>query len=193
MLLQYLWFLMIAASLLWGMLTGKGNLILPAALEGAQTAITVSLQLLSEYLFFCGIIEIMNKLEIQQKLSSLAKPFIKRLLGARDEKAIQAVCMNLSANLLGLGNAATPYGIEAARMLDREEKNNRHGLYMLLIINATSIQLVPTTVLTLRIAAGSVQPTTILLPSLLSTTASTAIGLLLGLICRRLSEAKHGN
>ncbi|MBO5500725.1 MAG: spore maturation protein A, partial [Clostridia bacterium] len=174
MLLQYLWLLMIATSLLWGMLTGQGNLVLPAALEGAQTAITVSLQLLAGYLFFCGMIEIMNKLEIRQKVSLFARPLIQKLMGATmDDQAVQAVCMNLSANLLGLGNAATPYGIEAARLIDGAESRNRHGLYMLLIINATSIQLLPTTVLTLRIAAGSVQPNAILVPSMVSTAVST--------------------
>lgn len=192
MLLQYLWLLMIATSLLWGMLTGQGNLVLPAALEGAQTAITVSLHLLAGYLFFCGMIEIMNKLEIRQKVSLFARPLIQKLMGATmDEQAVQAVCMNLSANLLGLGNAATPYGIEAARLIDGAESRNRHGLYMLLIINATSIQLLPTTVLTLRIAAGSVQPNAILLPSMVSTAVSTLTGVLLGLCCRHFSEVRH--
>lgn len=194
MFLQWLWFGMIAASLLWGTLTGQGNAVLPAALEGTRNAITISLQLLSGYLFFCGLIAIVNKLEIQQKFCHLARPVIDRLLGGRqDGKAAQAVCMNLSANLLGLGNAATPYGIEAARLLEASacKGSNRHGLYMLLIINATSIQLLPTTVLTLRIAAGSTNPNAILLPSLLSTAASTATGMMLGFICRKISEAKH--
>jgi len=193
LLLQYLWFLMIAASLIWGVLTGQGNSILPAALDGARNAITVSLQLLSGYLFFCGLIAIVNKLKIQQYLCRMSRSMIGSLLGGEtDEPAAEAVCMNLSANLLGLGNAATPYGIEAARLLDAGS-SKRHGLYMLLIINATSIQLLPTTVLTLRIAAGSADPNAILLPSLLSTLASTLTGVLLGVGCRTLSEAKHGN
>ena len=192
MFLQYLWFGMVAASLVWGMLTGQEKTILPAVLDGTATAAAVMLQLLSGYLFFCGIIAIVNKLQIQQKICRCAKPAIKRLLGgASSEAAMEAVCMNLSANLLGLGNAATPYGMEAARQLDTHP--DRHGLYMLLIINATSIQLLPTTVLTLRIAAGSVQPNAILLPSLLSTVVSTSTGVLLGLGCRRIWEEKHGD
>ena len=190
MFLQWLWFGMIAASLLWGTLTGQGNAVLPAALEGTRNAITISLQLLSGYLFFCGLIAIVNKLEIQQKFCHLARPVIDRLLGGRqDGKAAQAVCMNLSANLLGLGNAATPYGMEAARLL--EDDHCRHGLYMLLIINATSIQLLPTTVLTLRIAAGSVQPNAILVPSMVSTAVSTLTGVLLGLCFRHFWEVRH--
>lgn len=190
MLLQSLWSGMIAASLLWAMMTGQGKAVLPAALEGCTAAITVSLQLLSGYLFFCGLIHIVNKLEIQHKLCQLTHPVMRRLLGSSaSPQASEAVCMNLSANLLGLGNAATPFGMEAARLL--EDDHCRHGLYFLLIINATSIQLLPTTVLTLRIAAGSAQPNAILLPSLLSTAASTLTGVLLGLCCRRFSEARH--
>lgn len=190
MFLQFIWSGMIIASLLFALLTGQGKAVLPAALEGCTTAITVSLQLLSGYLFFCGMIYIVNNLKIQRKLSELARPLMQRLMGkATDAQAMEAVCMNLSANLLGLGNAATPYGMEAARQL--EAAGSRHGLYMLLIINATSIQLLPTTVLTLRIAAGSVQPNAIVLPSLLSTAVSTLTGVLLGLCCRRFSEVRH--
>ena len=190
MLLQYLWSGMIVASLIWAMLTGQGKEVLPAALEGCQAAVTVSLQLLSGYLFFCGMIYIVNKLEIQRKLCQLAQPVMSRLLGKNvSSQASEAVCMNLSANLLGLGNAATPYGMEAARLL--EDAHCRHGLYMLLIINATSIQLLPTTVLTLRIAAGSVQPNAILVPSMVSTAVSTLTGVLLGLCCRHFSEVRH--
>lgn len=190
MFLEYLWFGMIAASLLWGMLTGQGKEILPAVLEGTGSAVTVTLHLLSGYLFFCGMIAIVNNLKIQKIICYVTKPVLNRLLGHVDrEKATEAVCMNLSANLLGLGNAATPYGIEAARQL--EQTSDRHGLYMLLILNATSLQLLPTTVLTLRVAAGSVDPNAILLPSILSTLMSTATGVLLGLFCRKLSEVKH--
>ena len=190
MFLEYLWFGMIAASLLWGMLTGQGTEILPAVLEGTGSAVTVTLHLLSGYLLFCGRIAIVNNLKIQKTICSVTAPLLKRLMGrAHNKDVTEAVCMNLSANLLGLGNAATPYGIEAARQL--EQAGDRQGLYMLLILNATSLQLLPTTVLTLRVAAGSADPNAILLPSLLSTLVSTVTGVLLGLLCRKRWEVKH--
>ena len=177
MFLQWLWFGMIAASLLWGTLTGQGNAVLPAALEGTRNAITISLQLLSGYLFFCGLIAIVNKLEIQQKFCHLARPVIDRLLGGRqDGKAAQAVCMNLSANLLGLGNAATPAGIEAAKGINRLSPDGRE-LCRLVVMNTASIQLLPTTVAAVRAAAGCQTPFDILPCVWLASICSVAVGL----------------
>ncbi len=191
MFLQYLWFVMIFLSMVSAMLTGQGKAVLPAALSGAGKAVNLSLQLLAGYLFFCGLMNIVKNLSVQQSLSRRLRPMLTRLMGdLRDEETLDAVTLNLSANLLGLGNAATPYGIKASQLLS-ERSQNRSALYMLLIINATSITLLPTTVLTLRTAAGSVQPSAILLPSLLATLASTATGVGLGLLCQRFSEARH--
>ena len=112
----------------------------------------------------------------------------------RGKEARQAVCMNLSMNMLGLGNAATPQGMEAMRLMEEERKKApcvEHDMYMLLILNATSIQLIPTTVLALRAAAGSADAGAIVLPSLVCTAVSTAVGAVLGLICRRRREARR--
>lgn len=190
MLLQYLWAGMILSSLIWGVLTGKGNLILPAGLEAAGRSIALSLEMAGGYLFFCGLMNIVKKLKIHQLLSDLLRPVLFRMLGELPQETAGAVAMNLSANLLGLGNAATPYGIRAAELLDAS--GSRHALYLLLIINATSIQLLPTTVLTLRTAAGSANVNAILLPSLAATCASTLTGVGLGLLCRYFSkEDRH--
>lgn len=193
MLLHIIWFVTIFASCLFAMITGKAEIILDSALQGTGEAIALTLRLLAGYLFFCGFMQIVNKLKIPEAISRVIKPVLRKLMPeTRDEETQAAVTMNLSANLLGLGNAATPYGIEAAKRLETASEKNRHGLYMLLIINATSLQLLPTTVLTLRIAAGSAQPNAILLPTVLSTVASTAVGITLGVLCRKWQEVRHG-
>ena len=178
---------MMAASLLYGCLTGRAGALLPAALDGASSAVSLSLRLMAGYLFFCGLMEIMKELRLPEKLAR----FLRRVMPTlRGEEARQAVTLNLTANLLGLGNAATPSGIEAVRRMEEEQEQNpqvRHALYMLLILNATGLQLFPTTVLTLRVAAGSAQPNAILLPTLACTALSTLAGAGLGLLCYRLS------
>lgn len=189
MLLDWIWYIMITASLIYGMLTGQGKAALPALLTGAADAVSVSLKLASGYLFFCGMMNIVNNLKTVKTIENVLKPALHLLLGSlKDTNAGKAVSMNLSANILGLGNAATPCGIEAARLLDAQ--GDRHALYMLLILNATSIQLLPTTVLTLRVAAGSLQPNAIILPTLAATAISTCVGCGLGLLCRRLSKGR---
>lgn len=190
MLLQYLWMGMILSAIIWGVLTGNGDLILPATLDATSRAIDLALEMAAGYLFFCGMMNIVKNLKIHEFLSHILQSVLKRVMGELPQETAGAVAMNLSANLLGLGNAATPYGIRAAKLLDAH--GSRHALYLLLIINATSIQLLPTTVLTLRNAAGSANANTILLPSLAATCASTLTGVGLGLLCRYFSkEGRH--
>jgi len=192
-LLQWMWFGMMGASLIYACICGRGADMLAAALAGTGDAISLTLRLGAGYLLFCGLIEIMKGLDIPQKLNRLLQPLLRALMPGMDARAGQAVTMNLSMNLLGLGNAATPLGMEAVRSLDslRESRPEMvHNIYMLLILNATSLQLVPTTVLALRAAEGSADANAILLPSLLCTAASTAAGALLGMACRRL-EQRH--
>lgn len=190
MLLDRLWVGLMVASLMCGMLTGQGKHVLPSLLEGTAGAISVTLKLASGYLFFCGLMNIVNNLKTLQILERKLRPLLNIMFGKQiTPKTAEAVSMNIAANLLGLGNAATPSGIAAARLLDNEGK--RHALYMLLILNATSIQLIPTTVLTLRIAAGSIKPSIILLPTLLTTAVSTFVGCTLGLLCRRSQDRRH--
>ena len=116
-------------------------------------------------------------------------PVLRRLMpSVRSEDAKQAVVTNLAANLLGLGNAATPMGIQAMRLMETECEQNpcvRHDMRMLLILNATGVQLLPTAVLALRVAAGSADPNRIILPNLACTVASTLVGVALGLLHRR--------
>ena len=196
MLLQWLWFFMMSASLLYALATGKAAGMLEAALTGTGNALGLSLRLCAGYLFFCGLIEIVKALRLPEKISRALGPLLHRLMpGLADGEARQAVCLNLTANLLGLGNAATPTGMEAVRLLDqaaRQRPQARHAIYMLLILNATSIQLLPTTILSLRAAAGSAAPQAILLPTIACTCLSTLVGAGLGLGCMRWQEARHG-
>ena len=187
MFLQWIWIAMILFSLIYGLLTGQAASLLPAALEGASSAVSLTLRLLSGYLFFCGMMELVKALHLPEKLARLLRPLLRFLMpGLRNNESYQAVSMNLTANLLGLGNAATPTGMEAVRLMDAENTAaSRHAVWMLLILNATSLQLLPTTVLTLRIAAGSAQPNAILLPTLACTAFSTIVGVGAALLCRR--------
>lgn len=186
---------MMGCALLYGCLTGRASALLPAALQGTSGAVDLTLRLLCGYLFFCGLMEILKALGWQERLSRFFHPLLQRLMPTLDgREAGQAVTLNLTANLLGLGNAATPMGIEAVRQIERageKQPKARHALYMLLILNSTSLQLLPTTVLTLRIAADSVRPGEILLPTLACTLLSSLVGAGAGLICLRREERRH--
>lgn len=195
MALQWLWLAMTGGSLVYAAFCGRGPEMLAAALGATADAITLTLTLGAGYLLFCGWMKILQALGAPGALERLVYPALRVLMpGVRGKEARQAVCMNLSMNMLGLGNAATPQGMEAMRLMEEERKKAprvEHDMYMLLILNATSIQLIPTTVLALRAAAGSADAGAIVLPSLVCTAVSTAVGAVLGLICRRRREARR--
>lgn len=190
MLLSWIWLGMMAASLLYGCLTGRAGALLPAALDGASSAVNLSLRLMAGYLFFCGLMEIMKELRLPEKLARLLRPFLRRVMPTlRGEEARQAVTLNLTANLLGLGNAATPMGIRAAcRMARGTEGVASDELCRLVVLNTASIQLLPTTVASVRAACGSAAPLDILpavwLSSALSVTAGLACARVLGRVWR---------
>lgn len=192
MFLQWLWFSMMAASLGYACLTGGEAAVLTSALEGTKEAIELTIRLGAGYLFFCGLMEIAKGCGLSRGMERLLHPFLKHLM-PHAKGAREAAAMNLSMNMLGLGNAATPMGLEAMRRMEQERPGKpqiKHDMYMLLILNATSIQLLPTTVLAMRSAAGSAQPEAIVLPTLLCTAVSTGVGVVLGLVLRAKGE-KH--
>lgn len=169
--------------------------MLSSALAGTEKSLSLTLQLCAGYLLFCGLMEIARALRAERVVGRMLKPLLGRLMPCvQGDEARGTVALNLSMNLLGLGNAATPMGLEAMRQMEAERALRpgvRHDMYMLLILNATSIQLLPTTVLTLRVAAGSVDANAVLLPTILCTAFSTVAGVGAGLICRRWEEKRH--
>ena len=194
MFLQWIWFSMMAASIGYSILTGGTAKVLSSALTGTSEAIQLTIGMGAGYLFFCGLMQIARAAGACGLIERALRPVLSRLL-PRTGKAHEAAALNLSMNMLGLGNAATPAGLEAMRQMEEEKKSCpgvRHDMYMLLILNATSIQLLPTTVLTLRMAAGSADPGRIIAPTLLCTAASTLTGTALGLYLRRKGEDKDG-
>ncbi len=115
---------------------------------------------------------------MSKSISKLVKPLAKKLFKIQDEEALSAISMNLSVNLLGISGAATPYGIKAAQLLDKTE-NAEYASAMLFVLNATSLQLIPTSIIAVRVAMGSQAPNNVVIPTLLATLLSTVLGVIL--------------
>lgn len=197
MAMAWIWTGMAVVSVVCGAVYGRMEAVSAAALEGAGQAVRLCLSMAGMLCLWTGLMEVMDRCGLSRRLGRLFRPVLRRLLpqASRDPETLAAVTANVSANLLGLGNAATPTGIEAVRQMDGEQEHDprvRHALYMLLILNATGLQMFPTTVLTLRVAAGSADPNAILLPTLACTAFSTLVGAGLGLLCYRLSGRREG-
>ena len=152
--------------------------VLTVCLDSSSQALTTALSLCGVYCLWLGVFEIAEKCRLVEKLSSCFARLNKFLYGNVEKVASDYISLNLASNLLGVGNAATPSAINAINVMEKEEKLSRAGA-MLFVINATSVQLIPTTVIGLRASMGSVNPSDILLPNLISTVITSVVGVAL--------------
>lgn len=154
------------------------------AMIGASTsALELCIELCAVYAVWLGLLEIVDVSGLGQKLARLLRPLIKKLFRVDNEEIQKMIALNMSANMLGLGNAATPMGIKAMQALDDGSGKANFSMIMLIVVNATSIQLLPSTVISLRSNAGSADAADIILPTLLSTIVTTGLGIAFVLIC----------
>ena len=176
-----LWTGMAACALMCGLLTGRGEAVAAAAMEGAAGAVELALSMAGVLCLWSGVMEVMRQAGLADGLSRLLGPVLRRLFpqSADDRETMDAVAANVSANLLGLGNAATPLGLEAARRMARRSPGvASDSLCMLVVCNTASIQLIPATVASVRAAAGSAEPFDILPAVWLASALSVVVGVL---------------
>ena len=186
------WTLMVTAALVCGAVQGMLPAVTAAAMKGASAAVELTLSMAGALCLWSGVMTVMERGGLTQGLARLFRPLLRRILprASRDADTLAAVSANVSANLLGLGNAATPLGIRAAtRMAEGCGGVASDELCRLVVLNTASIQLLPTTVASIRAVCGSAAPLDILpavwVSSLLSVTAGLAAAKLLERLGRR--------
>lgn len=163
---------------------------LPALLDGVMKAARCALTLFGVYAVWMGLSSVAEESGLTKAAARLLSPACRKFFHTDDGEAIEDIAMNLSCNLLGIGGAATPYAVKAIGRL--ESSKNVRAQNLLFIINATSIQLIPTTVIALRASAGSVAAYDIFLPSLIATAVSTGSAVTLFLLYEKLRAKKRG-
>ena len=175
-----IWTGMVVVSILCGLATGRGPEVAAAAVEGTHAAVELCLSIAGMMCLWTGVMEVMRRSGLANKLSRLLRPVLRRLYPsvADDRRVMDSISANVSANLLGLGNAATPLGLEAARGMGRKSPGVAgDALCMLVVCNTASIQLIPTTVATVRAAAGCAAPFDILPAVWLASAISVGVGI----------------
>lgn len=192
MTMAIVWTLFVTASLVCGAVYGTLADVTEAAMEGASAAVELTLSMAGALCLWSGVMTVLERGGLTAGLARLFRPLLRRILpcASRDADTLAAVSANVSANLLGLGNAATPMGIRAAcRMARGTEGVASDELCRLVVLNTASIQLLPTTVASIRAVCGSAAPLDILpavwVSSLLSVTAGLAAAKLLERLGRR--------
>lgn len=156
-------------------------------LGGAKSAIGLSVSLCAIYTVWLSVLQVIDKTGIGKTLSKAFKPLTKKLFKGESDLALEYITLNFSANLLGMGGAATPLGIKAMEYMQDGTDKASDNMILFVVINATSIQLLPATIIGLRASKGSASASDIILPSLIATTFSTLIGVIL---CKVFSSKK---
>ena len=184
-----IWTAMAVLAVVCGLATGRMDAVGTALLEGAGAAVELSLSMLGALCLWSGILEVMSRAGLSAGLTRLLRPLLRRLYPdfADDRAVMDAVSANLSANLLGLGSAATPSGLRAAKRL-RELSDRKgvppHGVFLLIVLNTASLQLLPTTVAAVRAGLGAAQPYDILPAVWLSSAVSVTVGMVAARLMR---------
>ena len=189
MAMSIIWTGMVLVSILCGLATGRGPDVAAAAMEGAAAAIELCLSMAGILCLWMGGMEVMKRAGLSEKLSRLLRPILRRLYPefSKDREVMDTISANVSANLLGLGNAATPLGIQAARQMSKKSPGVASDpLCMLVVCNTASIQLIPTTVAGVRAAAGCATPFDILPAVWLASAISVCVGIAACKVLRRL-------
>lgn len=189
--MNFVFVMMLAVGIVVMIITKGGDAALNALLSGAGEAVTLCLSMCGAYIFWMGFMGVVKKSGLMDGLSKLLSPAMRFLFPNAGEAAA-AISMNISANMLGMGNAATPFGIAAMRQLEQENPHPGTATYDMcafIAINASALQLLPTGVLALREAAGSAAPADIVLPAILATACSTLTAIIL---CRWILRSGGG-
>lgn len=173
---------MVAISLLFSIIYGRGSELAAAVTQGAQNGITVVISIAGSLCLWCGVGKLMEKVGLTGLLSKLIGPLLNRIFPSAktDPKLAGSLSANICANFLGLGNAATPMGIQAAKRFATRSKNGVAGneLCRLIVLNTASIQLIPATVAAVRSSLGCATPFDILPAVWITSICSAGVGLL---------------
>lgn len=176
-----IWFWLIITSICI-LLYINPEIVLPSMLEASESTLKLCLSLCAIYSVWMGILQVMEDSGINKKLSKLLTPVTKKIFGNLDEATNELICMNISCNILGMGGAATPLGMKAMQRLDDGSGNANRAMIMLIIFASTSMQILPTTVIGLRITAGSSNASDIILPTIIAAIFTTVVGISIALI-----------
>lgn len=188
--MNYIWSGMIIISLICACITNRISELSNAILQGASNGITLVITMCGAMCFWTGLIKVADSAGITAALTKLLSPLLVKLFPdyKHNEKAKGAICGNIVANLLGLGNAATPLGINAMKEMAKNNYYNHtanNSMVMFVVINTASIQLIPATIAALRQSYGSLSPFDILPCIWITSIISLIFGIVMAFILRR--------
>lgn len=191
MVMSVVWAVLLGGSIICALVTGRGQMLSAGVMQGAQSGVTLAISIAGSLCLWAGVGRLMEKIGFTAALARLLRPVTGRLFPStrEDPKLAQALSANICANVLGLGNAATPPGIEAAQRIAKGCGGRASDeLCRLIVLNTASIQLIPANVAAVRSALGCGRPFDILPAVWLASLCSAGMGLLMAWLLGRISH-----
>ena len=181
--LNIIWPIFIIISYIYAILTGRVNEINNSVFESCESAVKLTITFLGTMCLWSGIMQIAKKTTLIDKLTNFLNPIMKILFPEiqKQNPVHKEISMNMVANILGLGNAATPLGLKAMKKKKKENPKKdtlTNSMAMFIIINTASIQIIPTTVIAIRSSLGSTNPTSIIIPVWIATICAAFAGII---------------
>ena len=171
------WVLILLSSICTLLFTDPSAAV-TAMIKGSHDAVSLAMELVALYAFWLGFFAVLEKTGISNKLARILRPVVRFLFPGINGDTEKFITMNMSANILGLGNASTPMAIRAIGGMD-DDGSGKAGInmIMLVVISSTSLQLLPSTVIGMRASHGSANPADFLIPCMIATVVSTLLGI----------------
>ncbi|ADL12981.1 nucleoside recognition domain-containing protein [Acetohalobium arabaticum] len=189
--INHIWFGLIILGVITGMMTGNLDQVSKAVLQTTEEGVMMLIKLVGPMSLWLGIMKLAEESNFVDLLAKIIRPITQRLFPKlpANHPALGAIMLNISANMLGLGNSATPLGIKAMQRL--QDLNNKPDtatdtMCTFLVVNTSSVTLIPATIISLRTAAGSSAPLEIVGTTIFATTCSTIVGIIADRILRRI-------
>jgi len=194
--LNYIWVGLLLIGFIIGIINGRIDQVTKAAIDSAQSAVTVCIGLLGVMCLWTGLMKVAEKSGLVTSIGRLVRPILVFLFPEipKDHPATGAIVMNLVANFLGLGNAATPLGIKAMNELqsiNKDKKTATDSMCMFLVLNTAAIQLVPANIIALRTSEGSEKPAEIIICIWIASICATIMGIIAAKLLARVWDVKE--
>lgn len=196
--INWIWLGLIVLAVVAAGVNGRMSELSTATFEAAKTAVQLSIGLIGIMALWLGLMKLAEEAGLVQLLARLVRPMLRPIFPEipKDHPAFGSMTANFAANILGLGNAATPLGLKA--MQDLQELNPHketatNAMVMFVVINATSVTIIPATIIGLRSAAGSLNPSSIIVPLFIETLFSTAVAIVVAKLLERAYNRKRAS
>lgn len=194
--LNIIWPIFIIISYIFAIITGNADKVNNAVFSYTETAVKLTITLFGTMCLWNGLMEIASNTKLINTINKILNPIINFLFpeSRNDKKIHEEISMNITANMLGLGNAATPLGLKAMKSMQEKNKNKDRltdDMATFIILNTASIQIIPTTVISIRMSLGSLQPTKIIFAVWFSTICAAIVGIVVTKLCIKLNLWKE--